>query len=60
MFHVPRHASSKVATEVAIDEWNEGGAGAAKDQVMVFQYRGVFFAVDHVRLVSFLAFSFSL
>lgn len=46
MFHVPREDSSK-ATEVAIDDWKDSAAGDAKDQVMVFQYRGKFLAVDH-------------
>jgi nitrite reductase/ring-hydroxylating ferredoxin subunit len=48
IFHVPREDSSQAA-EIAIDEWKDAGAGDAKDQVMVFKYRGKFFAVNHVR-----------
>ena len=49
VFHVPRNDSSK-ATEVAIDEWMDPEVGGyAKDQVMVFQYKGNFVAVNHVR-----------
>lgn len=48
VFHVPRQDSS-LATQVAIDEWKDPEAGGnAKDQVMVFQYKGRFVAVDHV------------
>ncbi|KAF1942332.1 hypothetical protein EJ02DRAFT_375860 [Clathrospora elynae] len=46
VFHVPREDSSKAA-EVAIDEWKVPEAGDAKDQVMVFQYKGKFVAVNH-------------
>jgi len=49
VFHVPRDDSSK-ATEVAIDDWKDPEVGGdAKDQVMVFQYKGKFVAVNHVR-----------
>lgn len=48
IFHVPREDSSK-ATEVAIDEWKDADAGDAKDQVMIFKYKGRFVAVNHVR-----------
>lgn len=47
IFHVPRDDSSK-ATEVAIDDWKDSEAGDAKDQVMIFQYKGKFIAVNHV------------
>lgn len=48
VFHVPSDDSSK-ATEIAIDDWKDPDLGGnAKDQVMVFQYRGKFFAVNHV------------
>ena len=47
MFHVPREDGSK-ATEVAIDDWKEPEAGCTRDQVMVFQYKGKFIAIDHV------------
>ncbi|KAH9859410.1 hypothetical protein IAQ61_011191 [Plenodomus lingam] len=46
VFHVPRTAGAK-ATEVAIDEWKETGAGSTREQVMVFRYKGGFVAVDH-------------
>lgn len=47
VFHVPREDSSK-ATEIAIDDWKDPEAGTAKNQVMVFQYKGKFIAIDHV------------
>jgi hypothetical protein len=47
IFHVPREDSSK-ASEVAIDDWKDSEAGDAKDQVMIFQYKGKFVAVNHV------------
>jgi hypothetical protein len=48
VFHVPRDDSSK-ATEVAIDDWKDPEVGGdAKDQVMVFKYKGKFVAVNHV------------
>ena len=59
VFHVPLDDSSK-ATEIAIDDWKDPDLGGnAKDQVMVFQYKGKFVAVNHVggnnvRLVSVL------
>jgi hypothetical protein len=49
VFHVPRDDSSK-ATEVAIDDWKDPEVGGdAKDQVMVFQYKGNLVAINHVR-----------
>lgn len=49
VFHVPHDDSSR-ATEVAIDNWKDPELGGdAKDQVMVFQYKGKFVAVNHVR-----------
>ena len=48
VFHVPRDDSSK-ATEVAIDDWKDPEVGGdAKDQVMVFRYKGKFCAINHV------------
>jgi hypothetical protein len=50
VFHVPRDDSSR-AVEVAIDDWKDPEVGGdTKDQVMVFQYKGKFVAVNHVRL----------
>ncbi|CAN9188013.1 hypothetical protein CC77DRAFT_1029825 [Alternaria alternata] len=47
VFHVPRDDSSK-ATEVAIDDWKDPEVGGdAKDQVMVFRYKGKFCAINH-------------
>ncbi|EOA84370.1 hypothetical protein ACJQWK_00920 [Exserohilum turcicum] len=47
VFHVPQDDSSN-ATEVAIDDWKDPELGGnSKDQVMVFQYRGKFVAVNH-------------
>ncbi|KAF1833950.1 hypothetical protein BDW02DRAFT_630766 [Decorospora gaudefroyi] len=47
VFHIPRHDSSE-ATEVAIDDWKDPDMGGdTKDQVMVFQYKGRFVAVNH-------------
>ncbi|KAF2024097.1 hypothetical protein EK21DRAFT_79465 [Setomelanomma holmii] len=46
IFHVPREDSSK-AVEVAIDDWKDSLSGDAKDQVMVFQYKGKFVAINH-------------
>ncbi|KAH9882477.1 hypothetical protein J1614_000713 [Plenodomus biglobosus] len=46
IFHVPREDTSKT-TEVAIDDWKDPEAGNTKDQVMVFQYKGKFIAIDH-------------
>ena len=47
IFHVPRNDSAQ-ASEIAIDDWKDAEAGDAKDQVMIFQYKGKFLAVDHV------------
>jgi hypothetical protein len=47
IFHVPREDSSK-ASEVAIDDWRDPEVGNPKDQVMVFQYKGKFVAINHV------------
>jgi hypothetical protein len=47
IFHVPRNDSAE-ANEIAIDDWKDADAGDAKDQVMVFQYKGKLLAVDHV------------
>lgn len=48
VFHVPQDDSSK-ATEISIDDWKDPDLGGnAKDQVMVFQYKGKFIAVNHV------------
>jgi hypothetical protein len=48
VFHVPREDSSK-ATEIAVDDWKDPEAGGdAKDQVMIFQYKGRFVAINHV------------
>lgn len=44
---MPREDSTK-AVEIAIDDWKDADAGDAKDQVMVFQYKGKFVAVNHV------------
>lgn len=52
IFHVPREDSTKAA-EIAIDEWKDADAGDAKNQVMVFKYKGKFAAVNHVRRVSY-------
>jgi hypothetical protein len=49
VFHVPRDGTSK-AHQVAIDDWKDSQAGDSKDQVMVFQYKTKFVAIDHVRL----------
>ncbi|EUC34946.1 hypothetical protein COCCADRAFT_35519 [Bipolaris zeicola 26-R-13] len=47
VFHVPQDDSSK-ATEISIDDWKDPDLGGnAKDQVMVFQYKGKFIAVNH-------------
>ncbi|OAL06982.1 hypothetical protein IQ06DRAFT_209345 [Phaeosphaeriaceae sp. SRC1lsM3a] len=46
IFHVPLEDSSK-ATEVAIDDWRDQELGDSKNQVMVFQYKGKFAAVNH-------------
>lgn len=49
VFHVPPEDTS-LASEVPIDEWKDPEVGGeTKDQVMVFQYRGKFVAVNHVR-----------
>jgi hypothetical protein len=50
IFHVPRDDSSK-AVQVAIDDWKDPAVGDSKDQVMVFQYKGKFVAVNHVRVL---------
>lgn len=49
VFHVPREDGLK-AREIAIDDWKDPQAGDAKDQVMVFQYKSKFIAINHVRL----------
>ncbi|KAF1965713.1 hypothetical protein BU23DRAFT_593555 [Bimuria novae-zelandiae CBS 107.79] len=46
IFYVPRADSTK-ASEIAIDDWKDADAGDAKDQVMVFQIKGKFVAVNH-------------
>lgn len=46
VFHVPETNSSQ-RTEVSVTE-GEISDEALKDQVLVFQYRGKFHAVDHV------------
>ncbi|KAF2128270.1 hypothetical protein P153DRAFT_367446 [Dothidotthia symphoricarpi CBS 119687] len=47
VFHVPREDSS-LATEIAIDDWKDPESGGnARDQVMVFQYKGKFIAINH-------------
>ncbi|KAL5405235.1 hypothetical protein PMIN03_008613 [Paraphaeosphaeria minitans] len=46
IFHVPREDSSRAA-EIAIDEWKDADAGDAKNQVMVFKYKGKLVAVNH-------------
>ncbi|KAL6706252.1 hypothetical protein ACN47E_005987 [Coniothyrium glycines] len=47
VFHVPRTDGSK-ATEIAIDDWKDPEAGGdAKDQVMVFRYKGQLVAINH-------------
>lgn len=51
VFHVPREDPS-LATEVDMTDTDFEAAEASselKDQVLVFQYRGKFHAVDHVR-----------
>ena len=50
VFHVPRDDSSN-ATEIAVDDWKDPEAGNTKNQVMVFQYKGKFVAIDHVSLL---------
>lgn len=49
VYYIPKDDSS-AGHEVKIDEWKDGedAAARAKEQVMVFKYRGVFRAVDHV------------
>lgn len=47
IFHIPRNEGAQ-ALEIAIDDWKDADVGDAKDQVMVFQYKGKFCAVDHV------------
>jgi hypothetical protein len=47
IFHVPREDSSK-ASEVPIDDWRDPEVGDPKDQVMIFQYKGKFVAINHV------------
>ena len=56
IFHVPREDSSR-GTEIAIDDWKDPGAGSIKDQVMVFQYKGKYIAIDHVCLIDLGTFS---
>ncbi|KAF1847732.1 uncharacterized protein K460DRAFT_374734 [Cucurbitaria berberidis CBS 394.84] len=46
VFHVPREDSSE-AIEIAIDDWKDPELGTGKNQVMVFQYKEKFIAVDH-------------
>ncbi|KAF1912797.1 hypothetical protein BDU57DRAFT_334630 [Ampelomyces quisqualis] len=46
IFHVPRDDSAK-ASQVSIDDWRDPEAGDPKDQVMIFQYKGKFFAINH-------------
>ena len=48
VFSVPCEGGSGV-TEIEIDDWKDDKAGPVKDQVMVFQHRGKFIAVDHVK-----------
>jgi hypothetical protein len=49
VFQVSMDDSSQ-ATEIAIDDWKDPDVGGdAKHQVMVFQYKGKFVAVNHVR-----------
>lgn len=48
VFHVPRDDSSKAA-EVTLDESGPPAESSGlKDQVLVFQYKGKFHAVNHV------------
>lgn len=47
IFHVPPEDSSK-ATEVAVDDWRDQDHGDPKNQVMVFQYKARFVAINHV------------
>lgn len=52
VFSVPKEDPSK-ATEVSVTETDfeaSEAKGELKDQVLVFQYRGKFHAVDHVSL----------
>jgi hypothetical protein len=51
IFHVPREDSSK-AVQISIDDWNNPELGESKDQVMVFQYKGKFVAINHVCLLT--------
>ena len=50
IFHISEDPSGRVsATEVLVQEVAQvEGTDALKDQVLVFQYRGKFHAVDHV------------
>jgi hypothetical protein len=50
IFHVPQNSTAS-ARELAIDDWKEDDAGDTRDQVMIFQYKGKFMAVDHVSLL---------
>ncbi len=52
VFYVPREDGSQ-ATEIKIDDWKDDEAGDTRNQVMIFQYRGKFIAVDHVISPSF-------
>jgi hypothetical protein len=47
IFHVPA-ANSSQRTEVSVTEGETSSEEELKDQVLVFQYRGKFHAVDHV------------
>jgi hypothetical protein len=48
IYHVPKEDSSK-AVQLSIDDWKDPDNGDSKDQVMVFQYKGKFVAINHVR-----------
>lgn len=48
VFHVPKEDSSK-ATEVALNNMDAAPElGGLRDQVLVFQYKGKFHAINHV------------
>jgi hypothetical protein len=56
IFHIPQDSTTS-ARELAIDDWKDNDAGDTKDQVMIFQYKGKFIAVDHVSLLCNLGFT---
>lgn len=52
VFQVPKDDPSQAA-EVSVGDTDFEAGEALKDQVLVFQYKGKFHAVDHVRLSPF-------